>query len=662
MSGDLINSLSQGRVPIGDLLVNLKKIDANQLQAALSEQAKLNVKLGEVLVNQGFITQQELDLALAVQNNRNPEAPMLARKKLGDLLLDQGTITTAQLQAALENQNLTQKRIGDVLLEMGFVNQTDIDSALKLQDSLAFSSRQRILDSLQARNVGDSAQVKQTGPLPTDLHSDFQTRAQFLDTAGTKAFAAAFGRQPDPNEIADLRSKLAFVFPDGPKLNEALAANFDRATAYQKLSSFFQNVVADRITQLAGGDTVSKQFDNAGNVEVTGLSQRDLELAIEIATQRNFQPQKALEQFIAQSARALFKSSVGRDFSSADEEAQIQKLLDGPQGEAIRDALRRLQGLLRDTFSSFPLAWGDQTMRASLTPDQQELDELLKAIRDYGEKEALRLFQEKEWWFRKLELARTTEAYLRSQLEAIKVEQQVRKILDLVQQLLGKIPPGLMKLVRQLMGQIGSGSIPNLAALEAMIVNLFEKVLQMFQAVMGRPPSDDELAQALEMVMGQLAGGASDPMQALQQFLTALKDGKSPQGGLALDRAIKFVNQMNFEFLGQINGIADPNDAWVQALVNNNQTPESMKAAFKQYYKDGAQGVPLTDALAFVEFLNLSYRGVKLDADPFDPDVQKLLTGKMTPGEVDREWKARFSSENQLLDPTPAPTPQPIAI
>lgn len=659
MSGDLIGSLNQGRQHIGELLVNLKKIDRNQLQNALSEQARLNVKLGEVLVNQGFISQQELDLALAVQNNRNPEAPMLARKKLGDLLLETGKLSTAQLEAALENQNLTQKRIGDVLLEMGFVSQGDIESALKLQDSLAFSSRQRILDSLQARNSGEAAQAKQTGPLPRDLGEAFANRGRFLDAAGARAFSAAFGRAPDAQELSDLRNKLAFVFPDGPKLNEPLPSEFNRAAAFQKLSSYFQNVVAERIIQLAGGDAVGKKFDNLGNVEVTGLSQRDLELAIELATARGFQPQSALEKFLEQSPRAFFKAMVGRDFASTDEEARFQQLLDGPLNQANRDALKRLQGLLRDTFSAFPLAWGDKVMRTSLTPDEQEIMELLKHLREYSEKEALRLFQEKEWWFRKLELARTTESYLRSQLEAIKAEQQIRKILDLIERLLGKIPPGLMKLIRQLMGSVGGSQIPNLAALEAMIINLFEKILQMFQSVMGRPPSGDELADDLEMVLGQVSTNAPDPMAMLGKHLTALKDGKSPQGGLSMDRAIKFVNQMNFEFLGQFKGAADANDPWVQALVNKDQTPESMRAAFKQYYKDGHQGIALPDALAFVEFMNLSYRGVKIDADPFDPDVQKLMTGQLTPGEVDREWKARFASEAQLPKQAPQPSIQP---
>lgn len=656
MTGDLIGALSQGRQHIGELLVNLKKIDRNQLNSALQEQAKLNVHLGELLVNKGYLTQQELDYALAVQNNRNPQAPMMARKKLGDLLLETGKLTTAQLEAALQTQDLTQKKIGEVLLEMGFVSAGDIDSALRLQDSLAYSSRQRILDSLEARNASEAAQLKQTGPLPRELAEAFPNRARFLESAAARAFQGAFGRAPEPNELAEYRAKLTFVFPDGAKLSDPLPADFNRPGALQKLSGYFQNVIADRITLLAGGDTVQKKFDRLGNVEVTGLSVRDLEIAIEVATARHYQPQEAIGRFLESSPRAFFRSMLGRDFASEAEDQLFEKMLDGSQADLNRDVLRRLQGILQDTFSAFPLARSDKAIRESLTLDEVELKDLLKAIRDFGEREALRLFQEKEFWFRKLELAHQTEAMLRLQLETIKTEQQIRKIMDLIERLLGKIPAALMKLIRQLISMVGSSEVPNLAALESMILDMVAKIMQQFQAIMGRAPNPDELAQALEVVLGQIASGApGDPIALLGKHLKALKEGKSPQGGLSLDRAMGLVNQINFEFKGQFAGSVEAEDPWVQALVNGDQTPEAMQLAFKQYYKDGKQGIGLPEALAFVEFMNVSYKGVKLEADPFDPYVQKLLTGEMTAGEVDREWRAIFRGEGEA--PKPLETP-----
>lgn len=648
MPGDLIGLVGQAPQFIGELLVNLKKIDRNQLTSALSEQAKLNSRLGDILVNKGFLTQQELDNALAIQNNRNPQAPMLARKMLGDLLLESGKLTTVQLHSALETQNLTQQKIGEVLIQMGFVSQHDIDSALNLQDNLAFSSRARILDSLEARSAGERVHAKQTGPLPRELAEAYTSKGSFLEAAATRAFQSAFGRSPTLAEQQEFNAKLAFIFPEGAKLQDPLGTDFNRAVALQKLSGYFQNVIAERIIQMVGGDAARKKFDRLGNVEVTGLSVRDLELAIEVATAPEFQAKSAIEKFLERSPRAFFRAAMGRDFASAEEAASFEKLLDGSQAEANRNILRRLQGLLQDTFSAFPLARSDKAIRESLALDEQELKELLKSIRDFGEREALRLFREKEGWFRKLELARTTESALRSQLEQIKTEQQIRKVLDLLQQILGHIPASLMRMIKQLIAMVGTEQIPNLDSLIQLILNLIERIMQQFQSVMGRAPSPDEMAQAMEMAFGAIAEGKDDPLQIIEQFVSALKDGKSPQGGMPQDKALAFVNQMNLEFKGEFKTSVTRDDPWVLALVSGEQTSDSMKEAFKSYYKDGQQGIGLPEALAFVEFMNLSYRGVAVEADPFDPYVQKLLTGDMTPGEVDREWKANAQTPASL--------------
>jgi len=645
MTGDLLTAVGQGRQHIGELLVNLKKIDRNQLQTALSEQAKLNSKLGEVLVQKGFISHEELELALALQNNRNPQAPMMARRKLGDLLLETGKISQAQLEAALQTQDLTKQKIGEVLLEMGFVTQKDIDSALSVQDNLAFSSRQRVLDSLQARSAGEAAQVRQTGPLPTELAAKYATKQQFLDAAAAKAFASAFGRAADPHELAELRSKLAFVFGDNATLNGPLSQDFNRAAAFGKLNSYFQNVIADRIIQLAGGDAVHKVFDRQGNVEISGLSPRDLEIAAEVVTTQGYDPRAAMEAFLERSPRAFFRAVIGRDFASESEAQALERALDGPQAQANRDALRRLQGLLRDTFGAFALAWSDRVTRGQLLPTEAELLEYLKRVRDLGEKEALRLYQEKEAWFRRLEVAAEAEAASKAQLETIKIEHQVRKILEILERILGRIPAALMRMIRQLLAMAGTGNVPNLGQLEAMILNLVEQIMQMFQSKMGRSPTPDELAQCMEAALGAVMSGAGDPLEVISRFLDALKDGKSLQGGLTPDRAMALVNKINFEYKGEFAGGVDENDPWVQALVDGSQDPGSMEASYEQYYRIDKNGLGLPQALAFVEFLNLSYKGVKMEADPFDATVQRLMTGAATPGDVNREWAAIFKGE-----------------
>ena len=76
-------------------------------------------KLGEVLLDEGFVTEQELEEALAEQ-----------QMKLGEILLQQGSITQAQLKETLEEQSRAYKRLGVILRERGYVTDKDIQRAL----------------------------------------------------------------------------------------------------------------------------------------------------------------------------------------------------------------------------------------------------------------------------------------------------------------------------------------------------------------------------------------------------------------------------------------------------------------------------------------------------------------------------------------------------
>lgn len=58
---------NQKRIRIGDLLVNLKLITPDQLHDALKRQKKTGVKLGQILIDDGFITEKALMNALTIQ-------------------------------------------------------------------------------------------------------------------------------------------------------------------------------------------------------------------------------------------------------------------------------------------------------------------------------------------------------------------------------------------------------------------------------------------------------------------------------------------------------------------------------------------------------------------------------------------------------------------
>jgi len=90
-----------------------------------SEEAKRQLarrrrpKLGKIFVSEGYITQQQLDLALSEQ--------MLT---IGQVLIRAGRITVQELQEALDYQQKVSKQLGEILKELGHSTPEDIDWAL----------------------------------------------------------------------------------------------------------------------------------------------------------------------------------------------------------------------------------------------------------------------------------------------------------------------------------------------------------------------------------------------------------------------------------------------------------------------------------------------------------------------------------------------------
>ncbi len=125
-------------------------------QAHTSQTGKLEQKseehyIGEILVDDGVITQEQLDKALKNKNRKigeifvdegltttdKVEEAVKEQKLLGEILIEKGEITESQLEEALEEQN---RKVGEVLVQDGATTSTKIDSALQQQARLRSST------------------------------------------------------------------------------------------------------------------------------------------------------------------------------------------------------------------------------------------------------------------------------------------------------------------------------------------------------------------------------------------------------------------------------------------------------------------------------------------------------------------------------------------
>lgn len=118
---------------LGQLLVRVNLIDEDQLRYAEDEikfwaQKGKKLTLAQVLVKANMVKQEALTDILGVQMQS------VTKKRIGEMLLDQGFITQDQLNEALEKQKTSGgKRLGRVLVDLKFIDEKKLTDILCCQ-------------------------------------------------------------------------------------------------------------------------------------------------------------------------------------------------------------------------------------------------------------------------------------------------------------------------------------------------------------------------------------------------------------------------------------------------------------------------------------------------------------------------------------------------
>ncbi|PIQ24213.1 hypothetical protein COW36_10355 [bacterium (Candidatus Blackallbacteria) CG17_big_fil_post_rev_8_21_14_2_50_48_46] len=151
LSDQAIGAIAQRsarRVSMGELLLKTDRLTPEQLHLALEEQRETHDYLGNVLVRQKVLTEDELEDVLTTQlwmqyasggsGHQGQAAPQPVRKKLGEILVDTHQLSREQLETAVEEQHRSGlRRLGDILVEKGLLPFQELMRALRLQKRLA---------------------------------------------------------------------------------------------------------------------------------------------------------------------------------------------------------------------------------------------------------------------------------------------------------------------------------------------------------------------------------------------------------------------------------------------------------------------------------------------------------------------------------------------
>ena len=103
-------------------------------------------RLGELLVQKGYITWEQLEEVLRIQAQSGEAKDVITYKakpankvlNLGEVLIRHGWITWDQLSDALQTQKTSGRLLGDILLDKKFISKKDLYRGLAIQSDMAF--------------------------------------------------------------------------------------------------------------------------------------------------------------------------------------------------------------------------------------------------------------------------------------------------------------------------------------------------------------------------------------------------------------------------------------------------------------------------------------------------------------------------------------------
>ena len=142
--------------PLGALLVAKGLLTENQLQWALSEQQRTGRLFGEILVESGTLSAFSLARALTEQHGVEIQSPKTQPepaepapavwRPLGKLLVEEGFLTKDQLQQALVRQQESRgrRKLGEILVAEGFLSGIDLARALTKQNGVVLDQSQGV--------------------------------------------------------------------------------------------------------------------------------------------------------------------------------------------------------------------------------------------------------------------------------------------------------------------------------------------------------------------------------------------------------------------------------------------------------------------------------------------------------------------------------------
>jgi type IV pilus assembly protein PilB len=144
---------------LGDILIEEGFISEPQLQAALKMQSELDTyrPLGQILIDQKAISAKQLNLLIDKYHKR---------ARLGEVLLKSKIITVEQLEVALSYQKTTGLPLGEMLVKLNYINEDAMRQALCKHLNIPFIDLDKVTLEPNLRKLINKSYAKNNRVIP----------------------------------------------------------------------------------------------------------------------------------------------------------------------------------------------------------------------------------------------------------------------------------------------------------------------------------------------------------------------------------------------------------------------------------------------------------------------------------------------------------------
>jgi len=164
-------NLKELNEPLGELLVREGKVDGGQLQQGLDQQKNTTrTPIGQILIQHRKLDAAQLEQATALQKRKGT--------RIGEVLIEAGLATAEDIERALgEQRRRGGKRIGQILVEMKLVSEVDLSMTLAKKFQLPFVDLDHCSINLQALDELPKDFIEKNRVLPVDSDAKIVTLA-----------------------------------------------------------------------------------------------------------------------------------------------------------------------------------------------------------------------------------------------------------------------------------------------------------------------------------------------------------------------------------------------------------------------------------------------------------------------------------------------------